>query len=198
MAAMLIEIKSRMLLPKPRAIEGEDAEDPRAELIRRLVEYEQMKQAAHKLDRLPQAERNFHWTEIFVEKNSRERLPDVSPEDLSRAWHEILRKANLRARHTISREDLSVREHMGIILRTLQAHGGFVEFSDLLDPKQGPPVLVVHFLAMLELARERLIEITQAEIFAPIYVRLANEQNTDRYDEYEPFPESGNDSRITH
>jgi len=198
MAAMLIEIKSRMLLPKPKAIEGEEAEDPRAELIRHLVEYEQMKQAAHKLDQLPQAERDFHWVEAFVEKSSRERLPDVNPEDLARAWHEILHKASLRTRHTISREELSVREHMGILLRTLQARSGFVEFADLFDPKQGPSVLVVHFLAMLELARERLIEITQAEIFAPIYVRLADKQNTYGYDEYEYDPTSGNDSRVAH
>ena len=174
MAAMLIEIKSRMLLPRLKAVEGEDAEDPRAELVRRLIEYEQMKQAAHKLDELPHAERDFDWVEVWVEKSMLQRLPDVSPDDLREAWRAIARQARLHTRHTIQREELSVREHMGMILRSLRDAGGFVNFVDLFDVTQGAQVLVVHFLAMLELAREHLLEMTQAEAFAPIYVRLSD------------------------
>ena len=174
MAAMLIEIKSRMLLPKIKAVEGDEAEDPRAELVRRLIEYEQMKQAARRIDELPQAERDFDWVEVWVEKSMLQRLPEVSPEDLRDAWRIIVRQAKLHTRHTIQREELSVREHMGIILRTLRDVGGFVEFVDMFDVTLGAQVLVVHFLAMLELAREHLLEMTQAEAFAPIYVRLTD------------------------
>ena len=180
MAAMLIEIKSRMLLPKPKAAEGDDAEDPRAELVRRLIEYEQMKQAARRLDDLPQAERDFDWVEVWVEKSMLQRLPEVSPDDLREAWSTILRQAKLHTRHMIQREELSVREHMGLILRSLRDAGGFVEFVDLFDATQGAPVVVVHFLAMLELAREHLLEMTQSEAFAPIYVRLADGRIEDR------------------
>ena len=174
MAAMLIEIKSRMLLPKPRDVEGEEVEDPRAELVRRLIEYEQMKLAAYNLNALPQAERDFDWVEVWVEKSMLQRLPEVSAEDLKNAWSTILRQAKLHTHHMIQREELSVREHMGIILRQLRDSGGFVEFVKMFDLAQGAPVLVVHFLAMLELAREHLLEITQVEAFAPIYVRLAD------------------------
>ena len=174
MAAMLIEIKSRMLLPKIKDVEGEEAEDPRAELVRRLIEYEQMKQAARRIDELPQAERDFEWVEVWVEKSMLRRLPDVSPDDLREAWRAIVRQAKLHTRHTIQREELSVREHMGVILRLLRDAGGFVEFVDMFDVTLGPQVLVVHFLAMLELAREHLLAITQSEAFAPIYVRLAD------------------------
>ena len=174
MAAMLIEIKSRMLLPRPKADVGEEVEDPRAELVRRLIEYEQMKLAARRLDELPQAERDFDWVEVLVEKSLLQRLPEVRPEDLQEAWQAILKQAKLHTRHTIQREELSVREHMGQILRFLRDASGFVEFADLFDPRQGSQVMVVHFLAMLELARERLVEMTQSEAFAPIYVRLAD------------------------
>ena len=174
MAAMLIEIKSRMLLPKPRVDDGSEVEDPRAELVRRLIEYEQMKLAAHRLDELPQAERDFEWVEVWVEKTLLQRLPEVSPDDLKDAWGGLLRQARLHTHHTVSREELSVREHMGLILRRLRDGDGFIEFVALFDPSLGAPVLVVHFLAMLELAREQLLEITQTEVFAPIYVRLAN------------------------
>lgn len=174
MAAMLIEIKSRMLLPRPKAPEGEDAEDPRAELVRRLVEYEQMKLAARRLDDMPQAERDFDWVDVWVEKSAQRRLPDVRPEDLHAAWQTVLRQAKLHMRHTIAREELSVREHMGQILRLLRDNGGFVEFTHMFDAARGPQVVVVHFIAMLELARERLLEMTQEHPFAPIYVRLAD------------------------
>ncbi len=174
MAAMLIEIKSRMLLPRPKAVEGGEAEDPRAELVRRLVEYEQMKLAGQRLDELPQAERDFDWVEVWVEKSMRQRLPEVRPEDLRDAWQGVLRQAKLHMRHTIQREELSVREHMGQILRRLRDNGGFVEFAQMFDATRGPQIVVVHFIAMLELARERMLAMTQEHPFAPIYVRLAD------------------------
>ena len=172
MAAMLIEIKSRMLLPRPKLGEGDEAEDPRAELVRRLMEYEQMKIAGQNLNALPQAEREFFWVETLVEKTLFVRLPEVSAADLQEAWAAVVRQAVLQRNHKISREELSVREHMGIILRVLQERGGFVQFADLFDVTMGVPGLVVHFLAMLELGREKLIRITQTEAFAPIYVNL--------------------------
>lgn len=172
MAAMLIEIKSRMLLPRPKLGEGDEAEDPRAELVRRLMEYEQMKIAGQHLNALPQAEREFFWVETLVEKSLLVRLPEVSADDLRDAWMAVVRQAVLKRNHKISREELSVREHMGIILRVLQEKGGFVPFATLFDPEMGAPGLVVHFLAMLELAREKLIEITQTEAFQPIYIRV--------------------------
>jgi segregation and condensation protein A len=172
MAAMLIEIKSRMLLPVRKADDGAEPEDPRAELVRRLLEYERMKLAAGRLDRLPLLGRDFLRGQVAVEQSLEPRFPDVSLDDLRTAWLDILKRAKLVQHHKISREQLSVREHMTIVLRTLQGRR-FVEFPELFDPRRGPAVLVVTFIAMLELSRERLIELTQAEAFAPIYVRLA-------------------------
>jgi segregation and condensation protein A len=172
MAAMLIEIKSRMLLPPKKTAEGEEPEDPRAELVRRLIEYERMKLAAAGIDGLPLIGRDFLRAQVVVEQSNAPRLPDVNADDLRAAWADILKRAKLNQRHTISREQLSVREHMSIVLRTLQGRR-FALFEDLFDVTQGTQVLVVTFIAMLELAREHLLEITQAEAFAPIYVRLA-------------------------
>jgi segregation and condensation protein A len=172
MAAMLIEIKSRMLLPPKKAPEGEDAEDPRAELVRRLLEYEQIKLAAHHLNELPQLGRDFLRAQVYVEQSLAPRFPDVHPLELQQAWHDILKRATLVQHHKISREELSVREHMSLVLRRLQGRR-FVEFGELFDVGKGVPVLVVTFIAMLELAKETLIELNQAEAFAPIYVRLA-------------------------
>jgi segregation and condensation protein A len=172
MAAMLIEIKSRMLLPVKKADTGEEAADPRAELVRRLLEYEQMKLASWKLDAIPQLGRDYVRTQITIEQDIVTRWPDVSVVDLQGAWADVLKRAKLTAHHTISREELSVREHMTGILRRLQS-ARFVEFADLFDPSRGVPVLVVNFIALLELAKETLIEITQGEPFAPIYVRLS-------------------------
>jgi len=172
MAAMLIEIKSRMLLPPKKTADGVEPEDPRAELVRRLVEYEQIKLGAAKLDALPQLGRDFLRAQVHIEQSLAPRWPDVDTDDLRQAWREILQRAKLNQHHTISREQLSVREHMSIVLRRLQGRR-FVEFHDLFDTSKGTPVLVVTFIAMLELSRERLLEVTQAEAFAPIYVRLA-------------------------
>jgi segregation and condensation protein A len=172
MAAMLIEIKSRMLLPPKKTADGAEPEDPRAELVRRLVEYEQIKLGAAKIDALPQLGRDFQRAQVHIEQSLAPRWPDVNTDDLRQAWKDILQRARLNQHHTISREQLSVREHMSIVLRRLQGRR-FVEFHDLFDTSRGTPVLVVTFIAMLELSRERLLEVTQAEAFAPIYVRLA-------------------------
>ena len=172
MAAMLIEIKSRMLLPPRKTADGEEAEDPRAELVRRLLEYEQIKLAAAALNTIPQAGRDFLRGQVAIEQALAPRFPDVDLADLQEAWRDILRRAKLVQHHHISREELSVREHMGIVLRRLQGQR-FVEFEELFDPDKGSQVLVVTFIALLELAKENLIDITQAESFAPIYVRLA-------------------------
>ncbi|VVE15424.1 segregation and condensation protein A [Pandoraea horticolens] len=176
MAAMLIEIKSRMLLPVKKADTGEEAEDPRAELVRRLLEYEQMKLAAQKLDTLPVLGRDFLRSQVYIEQSLQPRFPDVDAEDLRAAWAEVLRRAKLVQHHKISREELSVREHMSQILRRLQG-ARFMEFTELFDVTRGVPVVVVNFIAMLELSRESLLEITQAEPFAPIYVRLTYSPN---------------------
>jgi segregation and condensation protein A len=170
MAAMLMEIKSRLLLPRPPAAAPAE-EDPRAELVRRLLEYERIKQAAAALDELPQVGRNVVAISVWIERQLSERLPDVHPQDLAEAWRGLLYRARMSRHHHISREELSVREHMSSILRALQEHR-VLEFGELFQPERGVPVLVVTFLALLELARELLIEITQAECFAPIYVKL--------------------------
>ena len=172
MAAMLIEIKSRMLLPPKKVAEGQEAEDPRAELVRRLLEYEQIKLAAHKLNEVPQFGRDFLRAQVYVEQSLQPRFPDVNVVDLQDAWRDIVKRAKLVQHHVITREELSVREHMSIVLRKLQGRK-FLEFEDLFDATRGMPVLVVTFIALLELSKEGLLEVTQAEAFAPIYVRLA-------------------------
>jgi segregation and condensation protein A len=172
MAAMLIEIKSRMLLPARKSDDGSEPEDPRAELVRRLLEYEQIKLAAARLDALPVLGRDFLRAQVTIEQALEPRFPDVVALDLREAWRDILARARLVQHHHISREQLSVREHMSVVLRRLQGRR-FALFEDLFDTRRGVPVVVVTFVALLELSRERLVEVTQAEAFAPIYVRLA-------------------------
>lgn len=176
MAALLIEIKSRMLLPVRPSAAGEEPEDPRAELVRRLLEYEQMKLAAQKLDTLPQLGRDFKRAQAVADITTERMLPDVSVDDLRAAWADIIKRAKLNQHHHITREQLSVRDHMTHILRRLN-DVRFMEFGELFMERirEGAPVavVVVHFIAMLELARESLLDITQAEPYAPIYVRLA-------------------------
>jgi segregation and condensation protein A len=172
MAAMLMEIKSRLLLPRPPAAEAIE-EDPRAELVRRLLEYEQIKKAARALDEMPHVGRDVAAISVWIERAVSEQLPDVDARDLAEAWRGLLHRARLTKHHRISREELSVREYMSDILRKLNEHR-VLEFSELFDPARGIPILVVTFLAMLELARELLIQITQAESFAPIYVKLGH------------------------
>ena len=169
MAAMLIEIKSRMLLPRPAL--GELEEDPRAELVRRLLEYEQMKLAAQRLNELPQAGRDFSLVQVLFEQDVADQMPEVNSEDLRSAWLVLLTRAAVNRHHRITREQLSVRDHMTRVLRKLQ-DSRYVEFLELFDPAQGIAMLVVTFLAILELARESLIEVTQQAAYAPIYVKL--------------------------
>ena len=171
MAAMLIEIKSRMLLPVVKSSDTGEAEDPRAELVRRLLEYERMKKAALQLDALPQLGREFWPAQTAIEANFTVLLPQVDSQDLRLAWLDVVRRAKLVQHHRIGRAELSVREHMSLVLRRLSGER-FVEFADLFDPAEGVAVALVHFLALLELAKEGLIDITQAEAYAPIYVRL--------------------------
>ncbi len=172
MAAMLIEIKSRMLLPPKKQEGSAEPEDPRAELVRRLLEYEQIKLAAMHLNQVPQYGRDFLRAQVTIEQSLQPRFPDVSLTDLQEAWRDILKRAKLVQHHKITREELSVREYMSHVLKALQGRR-FVEFEELFQPEKGGTVLVVTFIALLELAKETLIEITQAEAFAPIYVRLA-------------------------
>jgi len=174
MAAVLIEIKSRLLLPKPPALAGAEAEDPRAELVRRLLEYERMKQAARVLDEMPLADRDFATVRIWFDHAVAARLPDVSPDDLKAAWAAILARAHVNRHHLVSREQLSVRSEMSRILKLL-APSRYAEFTVLFAAHADIPHLVVTFLAMLELAREQLVNVAQAEPYAPIYVQLKAE-----------------------
>jgi len=180
MAALLIEIKSRMLLPVRRSDTGEEPEDPRAELVRRLLEYERMKLAAQRLDALPRVGRDFFLASAQAEVSLEQALPEVRAQDLRDAWAAILHRAQLNASHRITREQLSVRDHMSHILRRLSGVR-FMEFTELFMERiaSGDPaaVIVVHFLALLELARESLLEITQAAAYAPLYVRLTYTQS---------------------
>jgi len=171
MAAMLVEIKSRLLLPRPPKADTGEPEDPRAELVRRLLEYERMKAAAAQIDALPQARRDFEWVNVWVTDEVAERMPEVNLHDLQVAWLTLMKQARMTQHHRVKKEELSVREHMTLVLRKLQGRG-YVVFEDLFDVAAGAASLVVNFLAVLELARESLIEITQNEALAPIYVKL--------------------------
>ena len=175
MAAMLIEMKSRMLLPVRKTDDGGEAEDPRAELVRRLLEYEKIKLGAHLLDQLPLQGRDFWRAQVLIEQSLEPQWESVQAQDLRQAWHDLLSRARLHQHHRITREQLSVREHMSVVLRRLQGRR-YLGFEDLFDVQRGPAVLVVTFIAMLELTREGLLELTQAEAFAPIYVRLSYRQ----------------------
>ncbi|MDR3087748.1 MAG: segregation/condensation protein A, partial [Azoarcus sp.] len=174
MAAMLLEIKSRMLLPRPPRADALEI-DPRAELVRRLLEYEQTKLAAARLDALPRLGRDFERVNVFVTEKIVEHMPEVSLHDLQLAWLRLMKRARLVQHHHIGREELSVREHMTIILRKLYG-GAFVVFDTLFDVEKGQAGLVVSFLAMLELVKEAMVVVTQNEAFAPIYVKLADGQ----------------------
>jgi segregation and condensation protein A len=175
MAAVLIEIKSRLLLPRPPAPPGEEVEDPRAELVRRLLEYERMKQAAREIDALPLADRDFATVRIWFERVATASLPNVAPDDLRAAWAGLIQRARVNRHHLVTREQLSVRSEMSRILKLLQpAH--YLEFTALFAAHADVPHLVVAFLALLELTRERLVDVQQAGPFAPIHVQLRGEQ----------------------
>ena len=172
MAAMLAEIKSRMLLPRPTDSE-DDEEDPRAELVRRLQEYERFKRAAEQIDQLPRLERDVHPAHAdFVPEKSAVKLPDVTVKELVIAFREVMTRVEMFAHLHVQREPLSVRQRMSEILDRVQA-SGYREFQDLFDPREGRMGVTVTFIAILELLKEMLIEIQQADAFAPIHVRAA-------------------------
>ena len=174
MAAMLAEIKSRMLLPRPETTE-EDEDDPRAELVRRLQEYERYKKAAEDLDSLERLERDvFLASGEVVERKVVKALPEVKVEALIKAFKDVMTRAEMYSHHHIQREILSVRQRMSDLLADLQAEN-FSDFTGLFDPTEGRMGVVVTFLAILELLKESLIEIVQAEPFAPLHVKAANQ-----------------------
>jgi segregation and condensation protein A len=170
MSAMLIEIKSRFLLPKPADVESED--DPRAELVRRLMEYESIKLVAQKIDEMPKVGEDISVASAYYQHIAEVKPPEFSLDDLAEAWRNVLKRASHFQHHKVGKAELSVREHMSIILRRLKTDN-LLEFSELFDVVQdGIPKLVVCFLAILELAREGLLRITQQAPFSPIYVQL--------------------------
>jgi segregation and condensation protein A len=171
MAAILAEIKSRMLLPKPGGGDEEE-EDPRAELVRRLQEYERFKQAAEDLDALPRAERDFFVAAAHVEERSEVRLPpEVDLRELLTALKDVMSRAELFMRHAIQREPLSIRERMSLIMTAL-SENPYIEFPRLFTAREGRLGVVVSFLALMELTRERLVDVVQNEPMGQIYVRL--------------------------
>ena len=172
MAAMLAEIKSRMLLPRPHLDETEEGEDPRAELIRLLQEYERFKQAAEDIDALPRVDRDvFPGSATPPPIDRQQPLPDVELKELLLAFSEVLRRADMFQNHKISFEALSTRERMGDVLKALSGGTSFVPFQTLFTAEEGRLGVVVTFLAIMELIKESLIEIVQSEPFAPIHVR---------------------------
>lgn len=173
MAAMLLEIKSRLLLPRKaeEALTEEDSdEDPRQELIQRLLEYEKIKQAGVNLNAMPQAMRDYLWLDILIEESAPE-LPQIVPLDLQKAWHTLLlRSMRAQNQHQIQKQELSVREHMTQILRILR-DSGRSNFFSLFDPQWGISHVVVNFIAILELGKEGMINIDQSET-SEIYIEL--------------------------
>lgn len=174
MAALLAEIKSRSLLPRaPGSDDDEDEEDPRAQLIRRLLEYEQFKTAAERLDALPREDRDiFPVLPELPELQSRVRHPDVDLQEVLMAFARLLKKSDLLAHHQISREPLSTRERMSQVLEYLEQAEGYLAFESLFDLTEGRPGMVVTFMALLELVKEQLVELVQTQLFAMIHVRL--------------------------
>ena len=174
MAAILAEIKSRMLLPRPQA-EDEEEGDPRADLIRRLQEYERFKQAASDLDELPRLERDLAVASAAIEDQGQVRLPpEVDLRELLLALKEVMARAEVLAHHQVQREPLSVRERMSRVIDLVSAQR-FVEFGQCFDLEEGRIGAVVTFLALLELLREHLIDLVQQELFGTIYIRSPGE-----------------------
>ncbi|MBT8143062.1 MAG: segregation/condensation protein A [Gammaproteobacteria bacterium] len=179
MAAMLAEIKSRMLLPRQPAEDGDDEEDPRAELVRRLQEYERYKQAAQNIETLPRLERDTVVVEAHVtERRVVLKPPEVDLKEVLLAFRDVMQRAEMFAHHHVQRETLSVRQRMTDMLSTLQ-RAEYREFTTLFTPEEGRIGVVVTFIAMLELIRESLIEIVQAESFGPIHVRAITVERDD-------------------
>jgi segregation and condensation protein A len=174
MAAVLIEIKSRLLLPRPPAAPGMEPDDPRAELVRRLLEYETMKQASRDLEALPLAERDFSTVRVWFDRLAGERLPDVAAGDLRAAWAGLIARARANRHHLVTREQLSVRSEMSRLLKMLHPVR-FVAFTALFADHADIAHLIVTFLALLELSREQLVSVAQAAPYAPIYAQLRGE-----------------------
>ena len=173
MAAMLAEIKSRMLLPRPEADE-EDEEDPRAELVRRLQEYERYKKAAQDISDLPRLERDtFVASADAPERKVVTKLPDVTLKELLLAFHDVLKRAEMFSNLHVQREPLSVRQRMSEILARINANS-FAGFADLFDPEEGRMGVAVTFIAILELLREAVIEVVQAEEYSALHIRAAS------------------------
>jgi segregation and condensation protein A len=173
MAAMLAEIKSRMLLPRPQT-EEEDEEDPRAELVRRLQEYERFKKAAEDISALPRLERDILVASVDApERTVVSKLPDVTLKELLLAFHDVLKRAEMFSNLHLQREPLSVRQRMSEILSRVKANA-FSSFAELFDPQEGRMGVAVTFIAILELLRESTIEVAQAGPFAPLHVRAAS------------------------
>lgn len=174
MAAMLAEIKSRMLLPRP--VEVDDENDPRAELIRRLQEYEQFKQAADDIDNLPRQERDFYLVEADMPKVDREKpLPEIQLKELLLAFKDVVQRAEMFSSHQIQRETLSVRERMTRVLDQVNQTDQFVDFTQLFTLEEGRMGVVVTFLAVLELLKNQLVDMVQSESFAPIHIIVAQQ-----------------------
>lgn len=172
MAAMLAEIKSRMLLPRPES-ENEDEEDPRAELIRRLQEYERFKQAAEDINALPQLGKDNFQTEVaFPDKHTDRTPPEIDLKEIILALKDVLHRADMFTRHQISREALSLRERMSRVLEAVNSER-FISFTLLFDVSEGRDGVVVTFMAILELLKQSLIEMVQAEAYADIHVKAA-------------------------
>ncbi len=177
MAAMLAEIKSRMLLPRPESVEEEEG-DPRAELIRRLQEYEQIKTAAEDLNEIPRLERDTYLVAASKPQIVREHAePEVDMKDLLLALAQVLRRSEMYAKHEVQLEPLSVRHRMGDILAMVTDAPEFLDFTTLFHHEEGRIGVVVTFLAIMELVREGMLEFVQAESFAPIHVRAAQGEN---------------------
>jgi len=178
MAATLAEIKSRMLLPRSQEIE-EDEEDPRAELVRRLQEYERFKQAAEDIDTLERLERDVVNAQAEVEERKVvTKLPDITLKELLIAFKEALERSDMFAHHHVQMEPLSVRERMSEVLLAIQDHR-FADFVRLFRPEEGRRGVTVTFLAILELIKESLIDVVQSEPFGPIHIRAAARQMSD-------------------
>ena len=189
MAAMLAEIKSRMLLPRPQT-EDEEEDDPRAELVRRLQEYERFKKAALDIEDLPRLERDVFVANVEApERKVVEQLPDVTLKELLLAFHDVLKRAEMFSNLHLTREPLSVRQRMSEVLSRVKA-GTFTGFADLFDPEEGRLGVAVTFLALLELLRESLIEVVQSGEFAPLHVRASSSVRLVTDDEAKPAADS--------
>jgi segregation and condensation protein A len=188
MAAMLAEIKSRMLLPRPVA-EEEDEDDPRAELVRRLQEYERYKKAAEDLDALDRLERDVQAVQVqMCERKVVRMLPELTLKELVMSFREVMARAEMYAHHHIQLEPLSVRQRMSDVLSELKGKD-FTEFTRLFDPAEGRVGVVVTFLAILELIREKIVDLVQTDAFAPIHVRVCASDDVP-----EDLPAADNDS----